>query len=484
MRADILKRWPRIGARIFNVPIAMEPRRLEAMLEGLLAYASNGSNASATVIVNDGTLKPDATVISATTSKGKPYPIAAGGVAVIDVQGALVHHAGQIDGDCMEISSYERISSEFQAAMADSDVKSILLVIDSPGGEVSGAADLADEIFAARGTKEVVAFAADMACSAAYKIASAASKLYVSQTALVGSIGVVVTHMDVSQAAEKAGLKFTHVHAGARKVDGTPYAPLAGDALSAIQGEINACYSLFCEKVARNRGISAEAVQKTEAGVFVGDQAVKIGLADGVRNVSQILGELATAAQSSNPARATRESLPPKETDMSTKPPTATEVQNALSETEREELAQHRAEKKAGQIAAENERVAKREAVLAKHEKRLKPATMASMKETLDAIKDPAKVDEILGKLPDEVNPKATGKTGSPAPEGGSVLETDPELEMIARAEKLMTEAAAKKSPMSMRGAISQVAAADPALAARVQAQREKSPGPTIRIED
>lgn len=171
---------------------------------------------------------------------------------------------------------------------------------------------------------------------------------------------------------------------------------------------------------------------------------------------------------------------------MSTKPPTATEVQNALSETERDELAQHRAEKKAADLRAESERASKREAVLEKHAKRLKPATMASMKETLDAIKDPSKVDEILGKLPDEVNPKASGHGGAPTAEGGAIAAKDPELELLGRAEKLCAEASAKdpKNPLNLRVAIQMAAKADPDLARRAEAQREKSPGPTIRIED
>ena len=140
--------------------------------------------------------------------------------------------------------------------MADEDVSQIILNIDSPGGEVAGAFDLADLIYQARGTKPILAIANESALSAAYLIASAADKVYLTRTASVGSVGVMALHVDQSKAEEKIGLKYTAIYAGARKNDFSPHCPLSDEAFAAATEKVNATYDLFVKTVARNRGIS------------------------------------------------------------------------------------------------------------------------------------------------------------------------------------------------------------------------------------
>ena len=143
------------------------------------------------------------------------------------------------------------------AARDDPEVKAILLDIDSPGGESGGVFDLADRIRAATLVKPVWAVANDMAFSAAYALASAAQKVYVSRTGGVGSIGVIAIHVDQSLRDAQEGLHFTAVYAGDRKNDLTPHAPLSNDAQRFLQGEVDRVYGLFVDTVARQRGLSA-----------------------------------------------------------------------------------------------------------------------------------------------------------------------------------------------------------------------------------
>ncbi|HDK41693.1 MAG TPA: S49 family peptidase, partial [Nitrospirae bacterium] len=148
------------------------------------------------------------------------------GVAVLDIQGVLSKRASWF----MMFFGYagmQAIGENLKKALADPSVKAVLLNIDSPGGTVDGTAELAQLIYESRGEKPIVAFTDGMIASAAYWIASAADTRYISSdTTEVGSIGVIMTHVDYSQAYEKVGIKITQIVSGKYKNIGSPYKPL------------------------------------------------------------------------------------------------------------------------------------------------------------------------------------------------------------------------------------------------------------------
>jgi signal peptide peptidase SppA len=201
--------------------------------------------------------------------------------------------------------NYEDVQARFDAAVTDPSIDAILLEIDSPGGEAAGAFDLADKIYAARGSKPVWAIANDSAFSAAYAIGSAADKLFLTRTGGVGSIGVLAAHVDQSGYDEKQGVKVTTLFAGTRKNDFNAHEPLSEDAAGFLQAEVNRLYGLFVDTVSRNRSISADTVRATEAGLFFGDDAVKAGLADGVGTFESAVQSLA-ATLTPKPRKETR----------------------------------------------------------------------------------------------------------------------------------------------------------------------------------
>ena len=133
--------------------------------------------------------------------------------------------------------------------------------------------------------------------SAAYAIASVADRLTVTRTGEVGSVGVVAVHIDESGADAMAGLKWTLIHAGARKTDGNPHEPLSPRATADIQADVDALYDELVAVVAANRGLSAEAVRATEAAIYRGEKAVRAGLADRVGTVAQAIADLEAALQ-------------------------------------------------------------------------------------------------------------------------------------------------------------------------------------------
>ena len=213
------------------------------------------------------------------------------GVAVIPIVGSMSHRSTGIEA-MSGMTSYTTLQKQFEAAFNDPKVGSILMDIDSPGGSVAGAFDFRDYLMSKKGTKPVYALARDAMCSAAYLIGSTADKVYVTQTARVGSIGVVAMHTDASGKMEKEGLKPTFISAGKFKTAGNPYEKLEGEKLKYLQDSVDESYDMFINAVADARGIDKKAIRDTEARVYGGKKAVEIGLADGIRTYESVLAEM------------------------------------------------------------------------------------------------------------------------------------------------------------------------------------------------
>lgn len=240
----------------------------------------------------------------------KSAPPAASGIAVIPVYGTLVRRTVGLEA-ASGLLSYDEISARIKAALVDPQVKGILLDVDSPGGEAGGVFDLAEQIRAAGEVKPVWAIANDAAFSAAYAIAAAATRILLTRTAGVGSIGVIALHVDQSVKDAQAGLHYTAIYAGNHKNDFSPHAPLSPDAATSLQSEVDRLHGLFLAHVATMRGLSEDIVRDTEAGLYFGEQAVESGLADGVSTLDQAvaaLSDFVRTAQALHPSGSTHRS--------------------------------------------------------------------------------------------------------------------------------------------------------------------------------
>ncbi len=209
-------------------------------------------------------------------------------VAVIPVLGALSYRGY----NWYSRSTYQDIRENFRSALNNADIEAIVFDIDSPGGEVAGVFDLADEIYNARGEKPIYAIANESAYSAAYAIASAADDIFLSRTGNVGSIGVIAMHSDWSKYDEKLGVKYTAIYAGERKNDFNPDEPLSKEAHRIAQNRVNQVYDIFVETVARNRDLPVDAVRKTEAGIYRGQDALDAELADEVMSWEEAMEKI------------------------------------------------------------------------------------------------------------------------------------------------------------------------------------------------
>jgi signal peptide peptidase SppA len=219
-------------------------------------------------------------------------PVSVPGIALIAIHGTLVRRTLGLEADS-GLTSYEGIASALDAALASSEVGGILLDIDSPGGEAGGVFDLADRIAAARTRKPVWAVANEMAFSAAYALASGASRLWVTRMGGVGSIGVLAMHVDQSARDAREGFRYTTVFAGKRKDDLNPHQPITSEGLAFLRSEVDRIYGQFVETVAKHRGLDPDAVRDTEAALYFGRDAVNVGLADAVGTFDETLSAFA-----------------------------------------------------------------------------------------------------------------------------------------------------------------------------------------------
>jgi len=266
---------PHLAARLFDVPLAIHRPKLDLIL----------------AVLGQRIGLPERTAAPAFLPTPRPVVPGRPGIAVIPIHGTLVRRTLGLEAES-GLMSYGTLGEQLDAALASPEVTAILLDVDSPGGESGGVFDLADRLRAATQVKPIWAVANEMAFSAAYALASAANRLFVSRTGGVGSIGVIALHLDQSVKDANEGLRYTALFAGAHKNDLSPHAPLSDAAQARLQAEVDRVQGLFLDTVARQRGLTPEAVRATEAGLFFGPDAVTAGLADGVGTLEEALAEL------------------------------------------------------------------------------------------------------------------------------------------------------------------------------------------------
>jgi capsid assembly protease len=288
-----------IAARLFNTPLMVDGGKAMAIAVALGGRVVGGN------ITFDGPLPVDHIAFE----NGRPSEHAGrlgynqrlesrglgddilqmvGPVAVISIEGSLVHKGGWI-GSMSGETSYQGIQAQVGRAINSPSVRGVVFEVDSFGGEVAGAFDTADMIAELSSAKPTVAILTDFALSAGYLMASAARQIVLPESGCAGGIGTIAMHADVSRALENSGVHITMISSGEFKEDGQQFKPLGADVLARFKTNLNAGRDLFADAVGRFRGrrLSKKAALETEAQVFRGEEAVEAGLVDGVIRPSQ-----------------------------------------------------------------------------------------------------------------------------------------------------------------------------------------------------
>lgn len=217
------------------------------------------------------------------TEQEEPWMDYFGGdhIAVIRLSGLIID-----DDDVTSIWSggenARAVLKQLRKTVTDNHVKGVLFRIDSPGGTVSTSQEIADEIKSLREKqKPVVVSMSDVSASGGYYIACDADKIVADPGTITGSIGVIITGLNLKGLGDKLGLKSQVIKSGPFKDIGSPYREMTPEDKSILQGLVTDAYDQFVSAVAAGRHMPLAAVRKLADGrIYSGRQASKLGLVD------------------------------------------------------------------------------------------------------------------------------------------------------------------------------------------------------------
>ncbi len=213
------------------------------------------------------------------------------GIAVIRVKGPMFRHAGLFDA-ISGATSYESVARALGVAEQDRQIRAVLFDFDSPGGEVNGCVELARVMREVGARVPVHAYVSGLGASAAYWLASAAARISASPTAIVGSIGVLMTAFDDSERMAREGFReITIVSSQSPNKTADVTTP---EGRSRVQRMVDDLAAVFVAAVAEHRGITPEQVISQFGGgdVFVGEAARSVGLVDAIESFEDAFAAL------------------------------------------------------------------------------------------------------------------------------------------------------------------------------------------------
>lgn len=229
-----------------------------------------------------------AALVDGEVLEGSDFARVVDGVAVVPVRGLLLRQFSFF------FWSYEEIARDVALAQADPRVRAIVLDIDSGGGMVAGCDDCT-RFLRDSGDKPVEAFVGGTAASAAYYLASAASRITVGSGAMVGSVGAVIEYVDMEPMFEAMGARVVRVVAEQspnKRLD-----PESSEGKAELQALVDAAGQEFVETVAEMRGVTSAEVlnQYGQGSVFDGSEAQRRGMVDARGTMSGVIGALSGA---------------------------------------------------------------------------------------------------------------------------------------------------------------------------------------------
>lgn len=212
-------------------------------------------------------------------------------VGVLTISGVIVPKSDifvQIFGG----APLDVLTDAFKELMANEEIDTIILDIDSAGGTVAGVATFADMVFQARDEKRIVTHSSSMMMSAAMWIGAASEKILISDnTVVTGSIGVLTTHLDFEIFNIQRGVIPTEIVAGKQKRVASQLKPLTSEGRAVLQGQVDHLMEVFIGDIARFKGVTTQnvSINMADGEVFIGDKAVKAGLVDDIISFDLLL---------------------------------------------------------------------------------------------------------------------------------------------------------------------------------------------------
>lgn len=286
------------------VPWAIQPEYLGA-IEAIAARALDTPTLE--ILRSDGHAERYQAILSAVADTGdrlagtNSVRVNRSGVATLPVMGPIFPRANMLT-EFSGATSLASLSADLEAALSANQVQQILMVVDSPGGVTTGVSDMAKQI--ASSGKPVTAFVPGIAASAAYWLASQASSIVMDDTALVGSIGIVVSGSQQIQAdgSGRMNVDITSSNAPNKRLDVTSEQDQAQ--IRAMLDEVEA---VFLGAVASGRNTSVDSVKQNfgQGGMKAAKSAVASGMADRIDTLSNTLARLGAATPSKPSVKST-----------------------------------------------------------------------------------------------------------------------------------------------------------------------------------
>lgn len=298
-----MSKFARVASRLFNAPLMLRPEKAEMLCAALVDRLGIAKLET----IDGPSLEAAQLRLQASDWMSEEEPKSPARrqytieerVARIPIEGTLVHRLGGVS-PWSGMVGYDCLERVIEDAQSNKEVGAILLDINSPGGEVAGCFDFAKKLrnLGLRGGgKPIVAFANEMACSAAYAIASSCDRIYTTQTGIVGSIGVYTLMVDMTKGLQKGGIEVKMIRAGERKARGGPYEKADAETISKLEMWVDETWGIFCQHVSEGRPLSPGAVRLMEGDWYTGPHALDVGLVDGVDTPEAIFDAVAALAR-------------------------------------------------------------------------------------------------------------------------------------------------------------------------------------------
>lgn len=219
------------------------------------------------------------------------------GILIVTISGPIMKQAPSFGGGCSSVLVRRILST----AMHDPSIFGAILLINSPGGTVSGTRELANTVKRFGEVKPITAYCEDLAASAAYWVASQADSIAANPTALIGSIGTYCMAVDTSGAAEKAGVKVHIVKAGEFKGAGTPGTEITDDHLDEMQRQVSGLNRFFVDAVSEGRNIEGEELDRVCDGrAHLAADAIQLKLIDEIADFEEYFESFFASVQQSS----------------------------------------------------------------------------------------------------------------------------------------------------------------------------------------
>ncbi|WP_129675391.1 signal peptide peptidase SppA [Candidatus Chloroploca sp. Khr17] len=208
-------------------------------------------------------------------------------IVIIEVSGAI---GAAADPFSLQLSQGQLLS-QIRQASSDNRVKAVVLRVDSPGGGVVASSELHEKLRALREQgKILVVSMGSTAASGGYYISAPAHRIYANPDTLTGSLGVILSTINIEGAFEKLGLQSIVYKSGELKDIGSSTREATPEEIAVLQAIVDEAYNGFVQVIVEGRGLDEARVRELADGrIYTGNQALELGLIDELGNLDEAI---------------------------------------------------------------------------------------------------------------------------------------------------------------------------------------------------